>query len=153
MAKIVINIDMDELTSGINQVVDDDITAFEFDEEEIEVQEEFMCPLSTQDPEKNAENREHAVQEYAYGHAVKNWEKKKQICGNCEYYNIRSNMLDCIEDGLGMEEGDEVGYCTKLDFTCAAENTCNAWEKGGPMTDMDDIDDLEPIEGNEKDIF
>ena len=35
MAKIVINIDMDELTSGINQVVDDDM---------YEMEEEFVCP-------------------------------------------------------------------------------------------------------------
>jgi len=85
MAKIVINIDMDELTSGINQVVDDDM---------YEVEEEFVCPLSTQDSDVNAENRENAVQEYAYGPAVKNWEKKKQICGTCEYYNIRSKVLE-----------------------------------------------------------
>lgn len=144
MAKIVINIDMDELTSGINQVVDDDM---------YEAEEEFVCPLSTQDSDVNAENRENAVQEYAYGPAVKNWEKKKQICGTCEYYNIRSKVLDCIESGLGMDEGSEVGYCEKLDFTCAAENVCNEWEKGGPITDFEDINTLEPIEGNEKDIF
>jgi hypothetical protein len=144
MAKIVINIDMDELKSGINQVVDDDM---------YEAEEEFVCPLSTQDADLNDKNREHAIQEYAYGHSVKNWEKKKQICGTCEYYNIRSSMLDCIESGIGMNEGDEVGYCTKLDFTCMAENVCNAWEKGGPMTDFDDIDEMEPLEGGSKDIF
>ena len=153
MAKIVINIDMDELKSGINQSVDDDVTSFEFEEEDMEVEEVFVCPMSTQDPELNAENRENAIQEYAYGHSVKNWEKKKQICGNCEYYSIRSNMMQCIQDGLGMEEDDEVGYCTKLDFTCMAENTCNAWEAGGPMTDFSDIDEYEPIEGGERDIF
>ncbi len=37
MAKIVINIDMDELKSGINQVVDDDMYEIE--------EEEFVCPL------------------------------------------------------------------------------------------------------------
>jgi hypothetical protein len=46
-----------------------------------------------------------------------------------------------------------VGYCTKLDFTCAAENVCNEFEKGGPITDFDDVDIYEPLEGNEKDIF
>lgn len=144
MAKIVINIDMDELKSGINQVVDDDM---------YDMEEEFTCPLSTQDASLNSENKENAIQDYSYGPSVKNWEKKKEICGTCEYYNIRANMLDCIESGLGIEEGSEVGYCSKLDFTCMAENVCNVWEKGGPMTDFDDIDDLEPIEGNEKDIF
>lgn len=145
MAKIVINIDMDELQSGINQVVDDDM----YEMEEVE----FVCPLSTKDSDVNSENKENAIQEYAYGPSVKNWEKKKQICGTCEYYNIRSSMLDCIENGLGLDEGSEVGYCEKLDFTCAAENVCNEWEKGGPITDFEDINTLEPIEGNEKDIF
>ena len=40
MAKIVINIDMDELQSGINQVVDDDM----YEMEEVE----FVCPLPTE---------------------------------------------------------------------------------------------------------
>ncbi len=144
MAKIIINIDMDELTSGVNQVVDDGM----YDEEE-----ELSCPLSTQDSKINSENRENAIQEHSYGHSVKNWEKKKQICGTCEYYDIRASMLDCIENGIGMDEGSQVGYCNKLDFTCAAENVCNEWEKGGPITDFNDIDIHEPLEGNEKDIF
>ena len=147
MAKIVINIDMDELTSGINQVVDDEV--FEGDE----MEEDFICPLSTQDSKINDENREAAIQDNGYGHSVKNWEKKKQICGTCEYYNIRSKMLDCVQSGIGMEDGDEVGYCEKLDFTCMAENVCNDWEKGGPITDFDDVDIYEPLEGNKKDIL
>ena len=144
MTKIIINIDMDELTSGVNQVVDDCM----YDEEE-----EFSCPLSTTDSKINSENRENAIQEYAYGHSESNSEKKKQICGTCEYYDIRASMLDCIENGIGMDEGSQVGYCNKLDFTCAAENVCDEWKKGGPITDFDDIDIHEPLEGNEKDIF
>jgi hypothetical protein len=34
-----------------------------------------------------------------------------------------------------------------------AENVCNLWKKGGPITDFDNINTLEPIEGNERDIF
>mgnify|MGYP003625899762 FL=1 len=143
MAKIVINIDMDELTSGINQVVDDEIL------DEMEMEDEIVCPISTQDSEVNAANREVAIQDHSYGSS----EKRKEKCGVCEYYDIRALMLDCVETGIGMEEGDEVGYCTKLDFTCAAENVCNDWEKGGPITDFDDIDIYEPLEGNKKDIF
>ena len=147
MAKIVINIDMDELTSGINQVVDDEVF------EDMEMEDEIVCPISTQDSEVNAANREVAIQDHSYGQSVKNWSKKKQICGTCEYYDIRALMLDCVETGIGMEEGDEVGYCTKLDFTCAAENVCNEFEKGGPITDFGDVDIYEPLEGNTKDIF
>ena len=142
MAKIVINIDMDELRSGINQVVDDDM---------YEAEEEFVCPLSTQDADLNDKNREYAIQEYGYGPSKGG--RTKEMCGTCGYYNIRSKMLDCIENGIGMNEGDEVGYCTNLNFICMAENVCNAWEEGGPMTDFDDIDELEPLEGNEKDIL
>ena len=143
MAKIVINIDMESLTSGINQVVDDDY--------EDEMEGEFACPLVTHDMETNAENRQYAVDEFSYGPSPKNWEKKPQKCGICEYYNIRQQMMECIEEGMGDSEG--VGYCTKLDFVCSAENTCNAYEDGGPMTDYEDMDDNEPLEGGSKDIF
>ena len=143
MAKIVINIDMDELTSGINQIVDD--------EADYEMEGEFACPLVTYDEETNAENRQYAIDEFSYGPATKNWEKKPEKCGLCEYYNIRSEMMGCIEQGMG--ESSDVGYCTKLDFVCAAENTCNAYEAGGPMTDYDDIEEMEPLEGGSKDIF
>ena len=143
MAKIVINIDMDELTSGINQVADGDL--------DYETEGEFDCPLVTHDEDANAENRQYAVDEFSYGPSPANWEKKPEKCGICEYYNIRSEMVGCIEDGMGESSG--LGYCTKLDFVCSAENTCNAYEVGGPMTDYDDIDEMEPLEGGSRDIF
>ena len=31
--------------------------------------------------------------------------RRKQICGTCEYYDIRSKMLDCMKSGIGMDEG------------------------------------------------
>ena len=140
MPKIVINIDMDELKSGINQVVDDDMYEME--------EEEFVCPLSTQDSKLNSENREYAIKEHSYGPS----EGGKEMCGTCSYYSIKSKMLDCLSSGLEMDVKG-VGYCVKFEFACKAENVCDAWEKGGPITDFDDIDTLEPIEGNEKDIF
>jgi hypothetical protein len=143
MAKIVINIDMESLTSGINQVVDDDY--------EDEMEGEFACPLVTYDEEMNADNRQYAVDEFSYGPSEKNWEKKPQKCGICEYYNIRHEMMECIAEGMGDSEG--VGYCTKLDFVCSEANVCNAYEEGGPMTDYEEMDDMEPIEGGSKDIF
>jgi len=139
MANIVIKIDMEQLSSGINQVVDDDY------------EEDFACPLVTHDEETNEDHKQYAVDEFSYGPSPKNWEKKPEKCGICEYYNIRGEMMDCIEQGMG--ESDGVGYCTKLDFVCSAENTCNAYEAGGPMTDYDDIDEIEPLEGGSKDIF
>jgi|TARA_R110002012_G_C11495688_1_gene596686 hypothetical protein len=140
MAKIVINIDMDELQSGINQVVDDDM----YEMEEVE----FVCPLPTQDSDLNSENREYVIKEHSYGAS----ENKKEMCGTCSYYSIKSEMLDCLSSGLDMDV-DGIGYCVKFDFACKAENVCDAWESGGPITDFDDINTLEPIEGNERDIF
>jgi len=142
MVKIVINIDMDELTSGINQVVDDDMY-------EVDMEEEFTCPLSTQDSKINDENREAAVQDQDYGAA----EGDKNVCGICANYDIRASVLDCIDNGIGMKKNVPVGYCIELDFTCMADNVCNLWKKGGPITDFDNINTFEPIEGNERDIF
>jgi hypothetical protein len=73
-------------------------------------------------------------------------EAKKSICGNCVFFDIRSKTMDCIESGIAEGgSGDqsawdaidqaELGYCTALDFKCAASRTCNAWAVGGPVTD------------------
>jgi len=143
MAKIIINIDMEELKSGVNQLVDDDMY------EDDMMEEEVSCPLSTQDSSINDENRESAIKDQDYGAA----EGDKNVCGTCAYYDIRASVLDCIDNGIGMKEDVPVGYCTELDFTCMADNVCNLWKKGGPITDFDNINTLEPIEGNERDIF
>lgn len=150
--KVVIEIDPKDLASGINQVVSAEETAIvELDDEmEDEMEEdEDVCPPATQDEELNAENREYAVEEYSYGMSVPGWEKKNAKCGLCEYYNVKSFMRKCIEEGLGLE-GD-VGYCERLAFVCAAENICNQYEPGGPI--VDDYDEDEPLEGGIKDLF
>tara|TARA_R110000772_G_scaffold51627_3_gene118402 strand:- start:1375 stop:1791 length:417 start_codon:yes stop_codon:yes gene_type:complete len=138
MAKIVINIDMEELQGGVNQMVDDDFN------------EEFTCPLVTEDKEENSANRQYAIDEFAYGTSSKNWEKKPEKCGICKYYDIRSEMIGCIEDGMG--DADGVGYCMKFDFVCSGDNVCNAYEAGGPVTDYKH-EDKSPIKGGSKDIF
>lgn len=133
MANIVIKIDLDALSSGVNQSVDDDY-------------DEFACPLATHDDEVNSEHRQNAIDNYEYQLSTKD-----EKCGICKYYNIKSQMMDCIEQG--MKDSFGVGYCTKLDFVCSADNVCSAYEAGGPMTDFENMDDLEPIEGGSKDIF
>ena len=151
--KVVIEIDPKDLASGINQVVSSEETAIvELDDEmedEMEMEDDDACPPATQDEELNAENREYAVEEYSYGMSVPGWEKKNAKCGICEYYNVKSFMRECIEEGLGLE-GD-VGYCERLAFVCSAENICNAYEPGGPI--MDEYNEDEPIEGGSKDLF
>lgn len=150
--KVVIEIDPSELSKGINQVVaSEEAMEIDLDDDMEEEGGEFTCPLATQDAEVNAANRQYAVDEYSYGPAVSNWEKKNAKCGLCEYYNVKMAMLDCIADGLDLEEG--VGYCEKLAFVCASDNVCNAFEDGGPITDYDEDEDYEPLPGGERDIF
>jgi len=118
------------------------------DEEE---EDEESCPPATQDPMMNADNRQYAIDEYSYGPAVRNWEQKNAKCGICEYFNVKASMMSCISEGLGLQ-GD-IGYCERLSFVCSAKNICNAYEPGGPITDYDDMDDSEPVEGGMKDVF
>lgn len=148
--KVVIEIDPEDLSKGINQVVSMEETAvIDIEEDEDEEDGEDSCPPATQDPDLNAENRQYAVDEYSYGPAVGNWESKNAKCGICEYYNVKSFMRECIADGLDLE--GEVGYCERLAFVCAADNICNAYQPGGPI--MDEYDDDEPIEGGMKEIL
>jgi hypothetical protein len=122
------------------------------------------CPPATQDIVLNIENRQKAIENVGYGPLNPNepneefwqdkadrWdidpvEAKKSICGNCIFFDRRPKTLDCIETGIAEGgSGDqsawdaidqaELGYCTALDFKCAASRTCNAWAVGGPVTE------------------
>jgi hypothetical protein len=122
------------------------------------------CPPATQDIVLNIENRQNAIDKVGYGPLNPNepneefwqdkadrWtiepaEAKKSICGNCVFFDRRPQTLECIETGIA-EGGSgeqsawdaidqaELGYCTALDFKCAASRTCNAWAAGGPITE------------------
>jgi hypothetical protein len=130
------------------------------------------CPPATQDIVLNIENRQKAIENVGYGplnpaepndefwqDKADRWdidpvEAKKSICGNCVFFDRRPKTLDCIETGLA-EGGSgeqsawdsidqaELGYCTALDFKCAASRTCNAWAAGGPITE--DVKKEEPV--------
>jgi hypothetical protein len=130
------------------------------------------CPPATQDIVLNIENRQKAIDNVGYGplnpaepneefwqDKADRWdidpvEAKKSICGNCVFFDRRPKTLDCIETGLA-EGGSgeqsawdsidqaELGYCTALDFKCAASRTCNAWAAGGPITE--DVKKEEPV--------
>jgi starvation-inducible DNA-binding protein len=122
------------------------------------------CPPATQDIVLNIENRQKAIENVGYGplnpeepneefwqDKADRWsidpvEAKKSICGNCVFFDRRPKTLDCIETGIAEGgSGDqsawdaidqaELGYCTALDFKCAASRTCNAWAAGGPITE------------------
>ena len=122
------------------------------------------CPPATQDIVLNIENRQNAIDNVGYGPLnpaepneefwqdkadrwnIESVEAKKSICGNCVFFDRRPKTLDCIESGIA-EGGSgeqsawdaidqaELGYCTALDFKCAASRTCNAWAAGGPVTE------------------
>ena len=110
----------------------------------------FVCPISTQDEDINSENKEDAVQDYAYGRPTKEWESQNKRCGTCGNFNLQSAMLNCISEGLGLKEG--AGYCTPLHFVCSMENVCNIWEAGPPKTDGD-LDDYPSDYGNQRDVM
>jgi len=120
------------------------------------------CPPATQDIGINLKNRKNAIDTASYGPLnpaepnEKYWLKladewsvtpedaKKQRCGGCAAFIQTSKMLDCIDEGLGNEVGNEamdvieagdLGYCEAFDFKCASQRTCRAWIAGGPVTD------------------
>ena len=101
------------------------------------------CPIATQDPEINEENKLKAIEEANYRSPEDDGGfRLSEVCGNCEYYNQTSSIMECIE----AEEDAEVGYCQLLKFVCKSANTCDSWEEGGPITD-------EIIQYNKQDIL
>jgi hypothetical protein len=130
------------------------------------------CPPATQDIVLNIKNRQNAIDNVGYGplnpaepndefwqDKADRWkidpiEAKKSICGNCVFFDRRPKTLDCIETGIAQGgsgeqsawdaiDQAELGYCTALDFKCAASRTCNAWAAGGPITE--DVKKEEPV--------
>lgn len=122
------------------------------------------CPPATFDIEINLKNRLRAINVANYGPMDPKkpnydfWQQKAQlwstavedaktsICGNCAFFVIKSEMLDCIAKGIESGESStkdawdaidkaELGYCEAFDFKCAASRTCDAWVTGGPISD------------------
>jgi hypothetical protein len=120
------------------------------------------CPPATQDIQLNLKNRQNAIDNVGYGplnpaepndkfwqDKATRWntdveEARSAICGNCVFFDRRPETLQCIETGIaeggsgdtsawGSIDQAELGYCTALDFKCAASRTCNAWAAGGPI--------------------
>jgi hypothetical protein len=118
------------------------------------------CPPATQNIALNLYNRSIAIKQANYGPLNPNepneayWEAKADqfggsieeaksaLCGNCAFFDLRKETLDCIAEGIGYEddpelviEAGELGYCEAFDFKCAASRTCSAWVVGGPIKD------------------
>jgi hypothetical protein len=118
------------------------------------------CPPATQNIALNLYNRSIAIKQANYGPLNPNepnedyWkakadqfggsieEAKSALCGNCAFFDLRKETLNCIAEGIGYEddpekviEAGELGYCEAFDFKCAASRTCSAWVVGGPIKD------------------
>lgn len=119
-----------------------------------------QCPDATQSIKINLANRQNAIDTAMYGPLdIKNpgdyWDKiaekwnvtadvaKKEVCGNCAAFNIKKEILNCIEGGIGGNPKDawdvidagDLGYCEFFDFKCNANRSCSAHVDGGPITD------------------
>ena len=44
-----------------------------------------------------------------------------QRCGNCDYFDNRVSVLKALNAPAG------TGFCTKFDFLCAEEKSCQMW--------------------------
>ena len=118
------------------------------------------CPPATQNIALNLYNRSIAIKQANYGPLnpeepnEEYWENKAKefggsveeaktaLCGNCAFFDVRKETLDCIAEGIGYEDDPEkvieaggLGYCEAFDFKCAAKRTCDAWVVGGPITE------------------
>lgn len=85
------------------------------------------CPVATQDVETNEENKRLAIKEHQYGPAI----NPESSCAVCVYYNVSPQMQQCMKDDSG-----DLGYCQLLKFMCMGENSCAAFEEGGPITEI-----------------
>jgi hypothetical protein len=117
------------------------------------------CPEATQNVALNLYNRSIAIKQANYGPLNPNepnegyWKAKaaefegdiqsakKALCGNCAFFDVRKQTLDCIAKGIGYNDDPErvieaggLGYCEAFDFKCASKRTCSAWVVGGPIT-------------------
>tara|TARA_R100001463_G_scaffold37357_2_gene80240 strand:+ start:3317 stop:6436 length:3120 start_codon:yes stop_codon:yes gene_type:complete len=81
------------------------------------------CPLPTQDPNIRAKNTDQAVNIANYGAST-----SPTKCKGCVFYDLSKRMKSCID-----EKDPAVGYCHRWQFQCLKENTCDAWDQGGPI--------------------
>jgi len=130
-----------------------------------EYEDNEACPAATGDLTLNLRNRGRAIDKADYGPMNPNepneqyWQRmaarwdvpaeeaKTMRCGTCSAFNQTSKMLECIENGMSEDAGEDamevveagdLGFCEIFDFKCAAGRTCSAWIVGGPIKDEGD---------------
>lgn len=113
------------------------------------------CPLATKSLELNTQNRQLAIDKYAYGPPnpsepsikfwkglLKRWKRKltpanlKEIksmrCGNCVAFDVSPRMERCMPGPVS--QAGRLGYCWMHEFKCASLRTCATWAGGGPIS-------------------
>jgi len=116
------------------------------------------CPPATSNIELNLKNRQNAIDTAMYGPMdIKNpgtyWKDiadmwgvdeataKGETCNNCAAFDIRKDMLNCIEQGIGTADAQDVveladlGFCNVFHFKCNGNRSCSAHIDGGPIKD------------------
>jgi hypothetical protein len=94
-------------------------------------EEEYSCPIATQDLAENLKARNYAFEHYGYGPANPNDLKNNEVfwlrksimlntsveeamgmrCGNCSAFIVTSQMMDCIKAGIEAKRPEqEAGY-------------------------------------------
>ena len=115
-------------------------------------EEEFSCPLATQDVEENTVKRDEAIaaEHIKYGplnidepgdywvNIAKKWDTSVEAamqsrCANCVAFDVSPQMKECMPGEV--DKDGELGYCWMHHFKCHSARTCNTWAKGGPIDD------------------
>lgn len=153
----------DETDEAMEEEPEESDEEDDYEKDEDEEAMSSSCPIPTQDQTVNIENRQKAIDEFAYGPEKieeandEFWNDKKtkfmvktvdlakqKKCGNCAAFTIKSAMLACLDKGIDktVDENDtwdadteNRGYCDFLDFKCHAQRTCDSWVEGGPLKD------------------
>ena len=82
-------------------------------------------------PEVDPKNRDRAEKHWMYGATAKElaeaWDKPVKVaelktCGNCQYFDNRARTLKSLKAKAGL------GACTKFNFLCSQEKSCQAWD-------------------------
>ena len=154
--------DTGEDNASANMNSEDD-NSDDYEKDEDDEAQEGSAPIATRDESVNVENRQKAIDEFGYGPEKIDepnddfWNEKKEkfmvptvdlakqsLCGTCAAFNIKSEMLKYLDDGIDKEidENDtwdankeNRGYCQFIDFKCHKTRTCNSWVEGGPLKD------------------
>lgn len=69
---------------------------------------------------------------------------KRNLCANCEYFNDSPDMLakmESVPEDRFDKDGGGRGWCSKFNFICHHQRTCQAWERAEqPEAEVEDYE-------------